>query len=163
MACIQDRVVRDVVSLDGAASCLEAARLMVERGIGSVGVRRGERLVGLLTERDLVAAVAKGSDLVRTPLLQAMRAEVPAVSLQASDRECAQLMRARRTRHLAVKDGAEIVGVISMRDLVDLVVEEKQWSIDQLETYIRGGRAGQLSVPLSTVFSRERAVEHAVG
>lgn len=158
MASIQDRVVREVVSLDVSATCADAARLMAERGIGSVGLRRGERLVGLFTERDLVAAVAKGLDPVRTTLAQAMRPEVPAVSLQASDRECAQVMRSRRTRHLAVKDGAEMVGVISMLDLVDLVVEEKQWSIDQLETYIRGGRAGQLSEPIRTVFHHERAL-----
>jgi len=157
MASIQDRVVRDVVALESTATCVDAARTMAERGIGSVGVRKGGRLVGLVTERDLVAAVAKGAELARTSLAQAMRPEVPAVSLQASDRECAQVMRALRTRHLAVKDGGELVGVISMLDLVDLVVEEKQWSIDQLETYIRGGRAGQLSEPIRTVFSHERA------
>jgi CBS domain-containing protein len=157
MATIQDRVVRDVVSLESTATCAEAARLMTERGIGSVGVRRNQRLVGLLTERDLVAALASGAELARTTLAQAMRPELPWVSLQASERECAQVMRARRTRHLAVKDGGEIVGVISMLDLVDLVVEEKQWSIDQLETYIRGGRAGQLSEPIRTVFEHDRA------
>lgn len=157
MAFIQDRVVRDVITLDATATCADAARVMTERGIGSVGVRRGERLVGLLTERDVVAALARGLDPAGTPIAKAMRPETPAVSLQATDRECAQVMRARCTRHLAVKDGAEIVGVISMLDLVDLVVGEKQWNIDQLESYIRGGRAGQLSEPIRTVFHHERA------
>jgi hypothetical protein len=54
-------------------------------------------------------------------------------------------------------DGDEMVGVISMLDLADLVVEEKQWSIDQLESYIRGGRAWQLSAPINTPFSHEQA------
>jgi hypothetical protein len=64
-------------------------------------------------------------------------------------------MRSGRTRHLAVREGGEIVGIISLLDLVDLVVDEKQWSIDQLESYIRGGRARQLSEPMSNLFSHE--------
>jgi CBS domain-containing protein len=156
MASIGNRVVRNVVSLEASATCADAARLMAHHGIGSVGVRRGGKLLGLVTERDLVASMAAGVDPAGTPLLQAMRADAPIVSTQATDVECAQLMRARRTRHLAVRDGAEIVGVISMLDLVDLVVEEKEWSIDQLQTYIRGGRAAQLSQPLDTVFHHER-------
>jgi CBS domain-containing protein len=151
MACIQHRIVRDVVSLDGSATCADAVRLMVERGIGSVGVRRGAKLVGLVTERDLVSAMAIGRGGA-IPLADAMRPDFPSVSSQATEDECARLMKARRTRHLAVREGGEIVGLISMLDLVDLVVEDKQWSIDQLESYIRGGRAMQLSEPLTTVF-----------
>lgn len=156
MASIKNRVVREVVALDETATCADAARLMAQRRIGSVGVRHGAKLVGLVTERDLVAAMSAGNDPSHTTLRLAMRADAPAVSLQASDAECAQLMRTRATRHLAVKDGDEIVGVISMLDLVDLVVGEKQWSIDQLESYIRGGRSWQLSQPIETPFSHER-------
>lgn len=155
MACIQNRVVRNVVALDETATCAEAARLMAERRIGSVGVRRGAELVGLVTERDLVSAISAGNDPSRTTLRLAMQPDAPVVSLGASDAECAQLMRTRCTRHLAVKDGDEIVGVISMLDLVDLVVGEKQWSIDQLESYIRGGRSWQLSEPIRTPFTHE--------
>ena len=74
--------------------------------------------------------------------------QLPTVAPYATDRECASVMRNRRTRHLAVQEDGEVVGVISMLDLVDLVVAEKQWSIDQLESFIRGGRAGQLSEPI---------------
>ena len=157
MACIQNRVVRAVVALDESATCREAARLMSERGVGSVGVRRGAKLVGLVTERDLVSALGGGAHACHTTLAQVMRADVPSVSMLATDRECAQAMRTGRTRHLLVKEGGEIVGVLSMLDLVDLVVEEKQWSIDQLESYIRGGRAWQLSQPIMTLFSHETA------
>jgi CBS domain-containing protein len=156
MACIQDRIVRDIVSLDATATCADAVRLMTEHGIGSVGVRRGAKLVGLVTERDLVSALAKYAG-GWTPLAEAMRPDLPTVSSTATEGECAQLMRARRTRHLAVTEGGEIVGLISLLDLVDLVVEDKQWSIDQLESYIRGGRALQLSEPIRTVFQHALA------
>jgi CBS domain-containing protein len=153
MASIQNRVTRTVVALDDTACCAEAARLMTERGIGSVGVRRGGVLAGLVTERDLVAAIARGVDPTEAPLAVVLRPDFPAVAPQATDAECAHLMRARRTRHLAVREGGALVGVISMLDLVDLVVEEKQSDIEQLESYIRGGRAHQLSEPITTLFS----------
>jgi CBS domain-containing protein len=156
MACIQDRVNRQVVTLESTATCAEAARLMRAHGIGSLGVRQGSRLVGFVTERDLVNAMATGGDASRTSLAQAMQANAPVVSAKAGAEECARLMRAHRTRHLAVQEGGEIVGVLSLLDLVDLVVEEKQWNIDQLETYIRGGRAQQLSQPMTSVFHHER-------
>jgi CBS domain-containing protein len=152
MSTIRSRVVRHVVSLEGTATCAEAARLMSERGVGSVAVRQGERLVGLVTERDLVASLAAGADPGRTPLARLVRPNVPAVGAQTTADECAALMRCYRTRHLAVKEDGEMVGVISMLDLVDLVVEDKQADIDQLEAYIRGGRARELSRPIETLF-----------
>lgn len=158
MACIENSVVRNVISLDISATFADAARLMAERGIGSVGVLRGDELVGLVTDRDLVEAVSLGADPARSPLSGAMRGDFPTVSPRATDAECAQLMRRHRTRHLLVKEGEALVGVISMLDLVDLVVEDKQWSIDQLESYIRGGRASQLSTPLTTLFAHEHGV-----
>jgi CBS domain-containing protein len=154
MACIQKRVVRNIVSLDESASCADAARCMAEQGVGSVGVLRGGRVVGLVSERDLVRGViGAGAAAGRTPIGEVMRRDVPSVSLQATDRECAQLMRRHGTRHLAVKDGEVVVGVVSLLDLVDLVVEEKQGEIESLESFIRGGRAMQLSQPTTTIFS----------
>ena len=155
MASIQKRVVRNILSLEESASCAEAARCMADHGVGSVGVRRGGRVVGLVTERDLLAAVARGEGSEVTPIGEAMSAEQPSVSPHATDRECAQLMRSRRTRHLAVREGEEIVGMISMLDLVDLVVGEKQGQVEELESYIRGGRALGLSQPTRTIFEHE--------
>jgi CBS domain-containing protein len=155
MAIIRDRVVRRVICLAASATCDDAARVMTEHGVGSVGVRKEGKLVGFVTERDLVVQMAAGADAARVTLDEAMRTHFPAVEITATDAECAQLMRTQRTRHLAVQEDGEIVGVLSMLDLVDLVVEEKQWSIDQLEVYIRGGRAHKLSEPIVTVFHHE--------
>ena len=154
MACIGNRMTREVVSLDRSASCAEAARKMATVGVGSVGVTVGGTLVGLVTERDIVGHLAAGLDTFATPLGAILRPDQPSVSPCATDRECAAVMRARRTRHVLVKDGDEIVGVVSMLDLVDLVVEEKEWRIDQLESYIGGGRCRQLSEPVCSIFGR---------
>ncbi len=157
MTCIANHFVRNVVSLDSTATCADAARTMAEHGIGSVGVRHQGRLVGLFTERDLLAAMVRGLDAARTALVRAMPERPAMISPCATEREAAELMRFHHTRHLAVVEGGEIVGVLSLLDLVALVDQDKQWSIDQLECYIRGGRCGQLSAPIHPVFERPAA------
>jgi CBS domain-containing protein len=128
----------EVVALDGAASIGDAARMMASRRIGSVAVREGEELVGLVTERDLLLSVlVNGSDASR-PLREAMRADVPRVRADESEAGCAALMRDHATRHLLVEDRGEVVGVVSMRDVIDAMLHEKQFLIDQLATYING-------------------------
>lgn len=157
MACIHDRVVRDVVSLGASATCAEAAQVMAKQGIGCVGVRRGDKLVGIVADRDVVSVIASGGDASCTPLAVAMRPDMPAISTQATDGECAELMRQRRTRHLLVMEDGEIVGIISMLDLVEVIVEEKLWIIDHLESYIGGGRNRQLTQPIVAAFRHPRA------
>ena len=152
MACVAERMVREVVSLERTASCAEAARTMATVGIGSVGVTVGGTLVGIVTERDIVLHLAAGNDIFATPIGAILRPDQPAVSPWTSEIECAAVMGAYRTRHLLVKDGAEIVGVISMLDLAHLVLEEREARIDQLESYIGGGRCQQLSRPVCSVF-----------
>ena len=154
MACIGNRMVREVVALEASATCAEAARTMGTVGIGSVGVTEGGKLVGLVTERDIVCRLASGPDAGETPLRELLRRDQPIVAPCASDRECAALMRAHRTRHVLVRDGEAVLGVVSMLDLADLVVEERESKIDQLESYIGGGRCQQLSKPVCSVFGR---------
>jgi len=128
----------DVVALDATASIRDAAKTMADRNIGSVAVREGGKLVGLVTERDLVTAVlARGGDASQ-PMRAAMRPGVPRVSAGASEAACAALMHDHATRHLLVEDRGRVVGVVSMTDLVQVMLEEKQFLIEQLNTYIRG-------------------------
>jgi CBS domain-containing protein len=152
MACIADRMVREIVALERTATCAEAARTMATVGVGSVGVTVGGTLVGLVTERDIVLHLASGKDTFAAPLGAILRPDQPSISPCATDTECAAIMRAYWTRHLLVKDANEVVGVVSMLDLADLVVEEKEARIDQLESYIGGGRCQQLSKPVCSMF-----------
>jgi CBS domain-containing protein len=138
MAAIGKHVSREMVALEAASPVREAARLMAERRIGSVAVREGVRLVGLVTERDLVLGLcARGGD-PGLPIREVMRAGVPRVSTSASEAEVATLMRDHQTRHLLVEEDGEVVGIISMRDLIQLMLEEKEYVISQLHTYIEG-------------------------
>jgi CBS domain-containing protein len=128
----------DVVALDATASIGEAARTMAQRKIGSVAIRERGELVGLVTERDLLMTVlVRGADATQ-PVREAMRPEVPKVGADASEVACAALMRDHATRHLLVEERGRVVGVVSMRDLINAMLHEKQFLIDQLGTYING-------------------------
>jgi len=138
MGSIDRHVSRNVVALDASAPCMEAARLMTDRRIGAVGVQEGGHIVGLVTERDLASRVVGRGDPGSMPIREAMRRDVPSVPPSATETECSNLMRDHYTRHLLVEDQGEVVGIISMRDVIRVMLEDKQWLIDQLQRYING-------------------------
>ncbi len=138
MASIERHVTRTLVVLEAESPCADAARLMVERRIGSVAVRRGGKVVGLVTERDLVASVVASGSGSNLAIGEAMRADVPTVTPGTTDVACTALMRDHTTRHLLVAEGGEVLGVVSMRDLIGLMLEEKEWLIGQLHAFIEG-------------------------
>jgi len=138
MATIEGHVTREVLGLEASATCREAARLMAEKRIGAVAVREGGRTVGLVTERELVYNVLASGDRCESPISQAMRRDLPLVPPSCSETECADLMRVHFTRHLLVGEKGAVVGIISMRDLVQQMLDEKQWLIDELQVYISG-------------------------
>lgn len=139
MASIEKIVSRNFVALDATAPCSEAARVMSERRIGSIGVRENGRVIGLVTERDLVSRVLGSGDPGKMPIREAMRQDLPSIRAEATETECAALMRDNHTRHLLVTHGGELVGVISMRDVIQLMLDEKQWLIEQLQRYVNSG------------------------
>ncbi len=138
MTSIRSEVSRDVVALDGAASMRAAALVMDERKVGSVGVLEDGELVGLVTEGDLVRAVLVDGGSPDAPIRQAMRA-VPYVDAEETVERCQALMRDHRTRHLLVEDGGGVVGIVTMRHILRLMLEEQRWTARQLEDYITGG------------------------
>ena len=138
MATIERHVTRDLVALDGETTCAAAARHMTQRGIGSVAVRVDGRFIGLVTERDLVTRVLAEGARPDLPIRQAMRTDLPLVTPATSEVECIAFMRDHLTRHLLVSERGEVVGVISMRDVIQLMLDEKEWLIGQLQTFIKG-------------------------
>ena len=131
-------VTRELLGLDAATSCREAARLMAEKRIGAVAVKEGGKTLGLVTERDLVYNVLAESATCDTPIAKAMRRDLPVISPATTEVECSDLMRVHFTRHFLVADKGEVVGIISMRDVIRLMLDEKQWLIDELQIYISG-------------------------
>ena len=119
------------------APVLDAIRLMAEAHIGAVLVMDGPRLVGILSERDYARKVVlQGRSSADTPVSEIMTSNVLTTwSLDTSDR-CMQTMTEHRIRHLPVIDGDEVVGIVSIGDLVKAVIEDQQAELDSLQRYI---------------------------
>jgi signal-transduction protein with cAMP-binding, CBS, and nucleotidyltransferase domain len=138
MATIEKHVTRQVVALDATTPCREAAKVMRDKKIGAVAVREGGKIVGIVTERDMVVRVLAAGDSGVMPIGEAMRTDLPRVAHNASELETTELMRTQYTRHLLVESHDGIAGIISMRDVIQLMLDDKQFLIEQLQTYIDG-------------------------
>jgi CBS domain-containing protein len=115
---VGDLAARHVVSVAPGESVRHAARAMAGHEVGSSLVLVGERLAGILTERDVLHAVAKDTDLDATPAETIMTSDVVTVSPDWEVYEAAAEMADRRIRHLVVSENDRVVGVVSVRDLL---------------------------------------------
>ncbi len=138
MATIERHIARVMVTLEGGATCKQAATLMKERRIGSVAVVEGGQVVGLVAERDLALRLVAGGASPETRVGEVVNRDGPSVGPRATEKECSDLMREHHCRHLLVRDGGKVVGLISMRDVIALMLEENEHVIRQLEGYISG-------------------------
>ena len=138
MATIERHVTNALVALEARTPCREAAKVMRDKKIGSVAVREAGRVVGIVTERDLVARVMASGDNGAMPIGEAMRTDLPTVTPATSEAQAAELMRTHYTRHLLVEEKGHVVGIISMRDVIQLMLDDKQFLIEQLQCYIDG-------------------------
>ena len=97
---------------------------MAERGHGSLGVVEGMKLLGLITERDLVRAAASGADLDATPVLSYMSRDPDTFSPDFDVWEASQWLAESGYRHLPVVDNGSLLGIVSVRDLLVALVED---------------------------------------
>jgi CBS domain-containing protein len=104
------------------ASLADAARAMAESGPGSLGVIDGRRLVGVLTERDLVRALAAGTDVTVTPVEAYMSADPDTFGPDTNVVEAAGWIAEYGYRHLPVVEEGALLGIVSVRDLLRAVV-----------------------------------------
>jgi CBS domain-containing protein len=129
----------EVISARPDQTLEAAAKLMTERRIGSVLVREGDEVVGILSERDIVGAVAaKGAAALGMPVSSAMtRAVVFGHPSDTVDKVLA-LMTERRIRHLPVKDGDRLVGLVSIGDVVKKRIEDVEQEAEGLRAFVHG-------------------------
>lgn len=129
----------EVFAVAPEAPVVEAIRLMADKSIGAVLVLRGGTLAGILSERDYARKVVlQGRSSADTPASAIMTAQVVTVGPDTPVTACMQLMTERRIRHLPVVEGGQVVGVISIGDLVKAVIADQQLELEQLQRYIAG-------------------------
>ena len=130
-----------VYSIAPTASVLDAVKLMAEKNIGALVVMEGEKIVGIITERDYarkIVLMARSSK--DTPVRDIMTPSAMYVSPIQTSEECMALMTENRVRHLLVVDSGKLIGLISIGDLVKDIISEQKFIIEQLEHYITGER-----------------------
>jgi CBS domain-containing protein len=117
---------------------LTAIKKMAEHHIGALVVMSGDRLVGIVSERDYARKVVLlGRSAEQTPVEAIMTSKVITVNPKQDAHDCMRLMTDMRIRHLPVLSGDRVVGVLSIGDLVRAVIEEQERTIADLESYIR--------------------------
>ena len=127
----------DVWSVHPDDTVLDAIKMLAEKDIGALIVIKDDKPVGIFTERDYARNVyLKGKSSLDTAVRDVMVAPVICVKPDKTVNECMALMTAKRFRHLPIMDGDELVGMVSIGDLVKSVIAEQQFTIEQMEHYI---------------------------
>jgi CBS domain-containing protein len=131
---------REVLSIDGSATVYDAIAIMVEGNVGALLVYEGERLAGIVTERDYLRRVTlEGRDERTTPVREITTSELVYVEPDASIDECMAVMTERRIRHLPVlTEDRKVVGIVSIGDVVKYHSKEQSVQIRFLTEYISG-------------------------
>jgi CBS domain-containing protein len=140
MTTVRDLIERkgpEVWSVRPESTVYDALKLMAEKGVGAVLVLDGGSIAGILSERDYARQVIlKGKASKETPVKEIMSPRVVFVRPDQTVEDCMAVMTDKHIRHLPVVDGAQLLGLLSIGDIVKAVISEKQFMIEQLETYI---------------------------
>ena len=129
----------EIIAISPDAPVIDAIRLMAERRVGALVVMEGARLAGILSERDYARKIVlQGRSSKATSVRDIMTAEVITVRPEDSSDHCMQVVTDKRIRHLPVMQGGDVIGVLSIGDLVRAVIEEQKQELDQLQRYIAG-------------------------
>lgn len=129
-----------VWSIEAGRTVYEALELMAAKDVGALLVLDGGRPVGMFSERDYARQVIlKGKASKDTPVRDVMTTRVVYVQPQQNVEECMALMTDKRIRHLPVLEQDNVIGLVSIGDVVKAVISEKQFMIEQLEHYITSG------------------------
>ena len=129
---------RAIYSIGPEEPVLAAIKKMAEHHIGALVVMSGEKLVGIMSERDYARKVVLlGRSSTETRVDAIMTSKVVTVTAKQDAHDCMRLMTDMRIRHLPVVAGDRVIGVLSIGDLVRAVIEEQERTIADLESYIR--------------------------
>ena len=143
MATVRDMIRKkgyEVFTITPEATVFEALNLMAEHNIGALLVMTGDEIKGIVSERDCIRKVdVMGRNTKDTPISQIMTSDVITVDADQPFEDCMGLMIDKNIRHLPVCEGKNLLGLLSVRDVLREVIEVQQMMLSQLERYITGG------------------------
>lgn len=122
------------------ATVFDALNLMAEKNIGALPVMDGDKLLGILSERDYARKVIlEGRSSKDTPVREIMSEKVLFIKPESSIEECMALMSEKYLRHLPVIENDRVIGIISIGDVVKAIISEQHYTINNLQQYIMQG------------------------
>ena len=131
---------RTIYSIGPDASVFDALKKLAQHNVGALVVLDENKLVGIVSERDYARKVAlMGRSSLATPVKNIMLTRVICARPEHTVEECMAIMTAHAIRHLPVLDHKNVVGIISIGDLVKAIISDQKFAIEQLEHYIHGG------------------------
>jgi len=117
----------------------DAIQMMADKNIGALPVIEGERILGIISERDYTRKVVlQGKSSKSTSVREIITGQIVSVTPDQTVQDGLRLMTKHRIRHLPVMKGNKLLGIVSIGDLVNAVINAQQATIDQLQTYING-------------------------
>ena len=129
----------DVLTVQPDDTVLHALELMARKNVGAVVVMENDAPMGILTERDYARSVIlKGRSSSTTPVRDIMSSDVIFVQPEQTVDECMAIMTEKRFRHMPVLQDQKLVGIVSIGDLVKTIIDEQEFTIQQLRGYIGG-------------------------
>jgi len=124
---------KELFTINSSQTVYDALVLLAEKNIGALLVMEEKKLVGIISERDYARKVIlRGASSLETPVKKIMSEWIITVSPEHNLEECLNIMSEKHIRHLPVLDGEELVGMISIGDLVKIALEEKDRLIQEL-------------------------------
>jgi CBS domain-containing protein len=128
---------REVYTVQSKQSVLETVQYMVEKGIGAVAVMESERMLGIFSERDLMKrVVTKKLDPATIPVAKVMTTNIIMARPEESHSVCLARMQSHNIRHLVIAAGENLIGIISLRDLMSIDIREKSAEIELMNQYL---------------------------
>ena len=126
-----------VYQISPSVTVFEALQRLADYGVGAMLVMDNDQLVGVVSERDYTRKIAlQGKNSKETTVADIMTREVITVTAKTGTRACMTLMSQKKIRHLPVMDGSKVLGMISIRDIMDDIIADHEHTISQLTHYI---------------------------
>ncbi len=136
---LRDEKGREVLTIGSDDTVFDAIEKMAEHNVGSLAVLEGEKLVGIIDERNYARnVILKGKSSPKTPVRDIMTTNAVCVRLEQTVEECMAIMTEKAVRHLPVLEDDDMVGIVSIGDLVKHIISDQEFIIEQLEHYIAG-------------------------
>ncbi len=140
---LESKTPRPLITISPDQTTYEALKLMADHDIGAVAVMEHGRLVGLLTEREYARRIVlEGKKSRNTPVRETMIDKLLVVDPDKTIEDCMNLMTSKKIRYLPVIENSEMVGLVSIGDVVKSMIAKQQSDLEHMTRYIQGGEYG---------------------